>query len=644
MRRPVSLRPSTKAPVVVLALGLLVPSVARAQGAPQMRVGSDMDTVGVGDVVHLELSVQSSDGMPTAPQPGATPGFVVRGPGASSPSQTHIIINGAQSDRYGLSVNWTLQAQRVGTFSVGPPTVDVGGVRYPSHAITIRVVPAGQAPPRQPPQTAQPPGMPFNFSPFDPWKSLLQGQGQDRGDLDVGPPPVTTDPKLSLDAPRAPYYFLHATVDKSTAVVGEQVTFSVYEYLDREDERLVEIDSSDAHEPSAADFVKHLLIPEDKEVPLVGFASVGGHTWRVTLIRRWALFPLRTGDLTIAPMSVSLLRPRSQNGQRTSETLRVHVTEPPVAGRPPGYQPGDVGRFALSAQTTPREIDQGGAVGVHVELSGTGNVPASIAPPAREGVEWLTPELHDQLGPIGRDVFGGKRSFDFVVRMRRAGDVDLGEVSVPFWDPDQRRYDVARAKLGVVRVKAASGGPGAGPVASATADRETLAGLPAPREALDGTPPARAHVDDSGLFWLLGVGAWPMAFGVAVAGRATGQRMVRAWRERRASPATELRERVVGAERACAGDDPRVADAAIARVLEAATVAHAGVSVRGAVGGEVVDRLERAGVGAGAATSVAELLRECEAARFSPSGAEVDAARGRWARARAVLRQLEKKA
>jgi hypothetical protein len=608
--------------VLCAALAILVPALAWAQSPLQMRVSADMDTVAVGDVVHLQLSAQSSDATPSDPHPGATPGFVVRGPPSSTPSHTGIVINGSRSDRYGLTVDWTLQAQRVGTFSVGPPTVALGASRYSGRAVTIRVVPAGQAPQRQPPQGGLPPGVPFGFSPLDPWKALLQGS--DRPDPDYRPPPPPTDPKLALDAPRAPILFLHATVDKTSAVVGEQVTFTVLEYMDMDDPRPVEGETN--HEPDAADFIRHSLLPEDSKVPLVGLASIGGHTWRVAQVIRWALFPLRAGDLAIGPLSISLVRPALQNSERKSETLHVQVTEPPAAGRPPGYAVG--------------EVEQGGAVGVHVELSGTGNLPASIAPPARAGVEWLTPELHDQLGPIGHDVFGGKRSFDFVVRMHRAGDVDLGEATVPFWDAEQRRYDVARAKLGVVHVRPSA----TAPVASGTADPETLSGLPAPRDALEGTAASRPHPDDSRAFWLLGVGAWPMAFGVAVAGRATGRRLARAWRERRASPASELRERVAGAARACAAEDSRVADAAIARALEAATVAHAGVSVRGAVGGEVVDRLERAGVGRDAATSVAELLRECEAARFSPTAADVAAARDRWARARDVLRQLEKRA
>jgi hypothetical protein len=59
------------------------------------------------------------------------------------------------------------------------------------------------------------------------------------------------------------------------------------------------------------------------------------------------------------------------------------------------------------------------------------------------------------------------------------------------------------------------------------------------------------------------------------------------------------------------------------------------------VGDEVALRLERAGVDADAASRLAALLRECEAARFSPGDVDVAAARGRWARAQGSIRELE---
>jgi hypothetical protein len=629
--------------VLFVALAALRVTAARAQSKPQLQAHADVDTVSVGDVVHLELNAQSGDAMPSDPEPGATPGFTVGRP-ASSPSQTQMFINGTRIARYGLVVDWPLRAERVGVFSIGPPSVVVGGARYAARSVSVRVVPAGQAPPRpsQPPATQ--PSQPFGFTPFDAWRGLFPGfpgidQGSERPDA---VPAVTPDPKLALDAPRGPYYFLHATAEPMRAVIGQQVTFTVYEYLDVSAPGNIEVDGTDVHDPSAADFVKHPLLRDDQETLLAGYASVGGHVWKVTVVRRWALFPLHEGDLAIGPMSITLLRPRGASPpKRATEALTVHVTEPPAVGRPPGYALGDVGRFALSAQVTPRELEQGAAVGVHVELSGTGNIPAMLAPPAREGVEWLAPEIHEQVGAVGRDAFGGHRNFDYVVRVQRAGNVDLGEIRLPFWDPEQRKYDTARAVLGAVSVKPSAAAAAA---ASAAAEHELLGGLPPPRDKLEPTPAAHAHVDDSPLFWWFGVGSWPAVLGIAVAGRAAGRRVYGALTARRGSPHTELKERVHSANMAHRGKDARAADAATARALEAAAVAHAGISVRGAVGDDdVIARLEHAGVARDTASRVAELLRECETARFAPDAADVPAARDRWLRAQGIIRGLEKR-
>ncbi|HZU82740.1 MAG TPA: BatD family protein, partial [Polyangiaceae bacterium] len=520
---------------------LLVSPLARAQSAPQLQLQAD-SPVGVGSIVHLQLNATSAEAMPTDPHPGPTPGFVVRGQ-SSAPSQTHIIANGSRMDRYTLSVTWTLEAQRVGTFRVGPATVVAGGARYATQPITVRVVPAGQAP-RRPPSQSLPQGFPqgpFGPSPFDLWKGLLQG-GFDN-DVPSAPsaPELSIDPSLSIEPPRGASFFLHATVDKSAAVVGEQVTFSVYQYSDTS--ARVDFDPEDMHDPTAADFAKRQMLREDQPPPLAGYAASGGRTWEVKLVRRWALFPLRAGELTIGPMRLNLVRAGSGPSERTSETLQVRVTEPPAARRPPGYALGDVGRFSLSAQVSPREIDEGSAVGVHVELSGTGNVPGTLTPPVREGVEWLAPEVREELGPTGHDAFGGKRTFDYVVRVLRAGRVDLGEFALPYWDPEQRRYEVARAPLGAVQVRSSAAVKG-GPAAPA---EQTLPGLPARRDALDASITPRAHADDSPWFWLGAVAGWPAAFGVAVAGRAAGRRAATAWRTRRQSAAAELKEKLAAA-------------------------------------------------------------------------------------------------
>jgi hypothetical protein len=614
-----------------------------AQGQPEIQFGVDADTVGVGDTIRLEMSVTSSESMPSDPQIGATPGFQLRGQ-TSSPSQTHMNINGQVSDRYTLTVDYSLRATKVGTFSIGPPNVVVGGSRYSKGTVTLHVVPAGQAPPRPPQAQQQPFGFPFQFqfSPFDPWRSMFQPPGTPGAPQppQAEPELPPTDPKLALDAPRGALFFLHATADKTSAVIGEPVVLAVYAYIDVTG-RNIEIDDADVHDPDVADFVKRPLTKDD-EPSAMGYASVGGRTWAVRLIRRWALFPLRAGNLAIGPMSLALAQPRSVAGtKRTSETFHVQVGEPPLAGRPPGYAIADVGHFTLGAQVQPRQAEQGGAVGVHLDVSGKGNVPSTIAVPSRPGVEWLTPQVHEQLGPIGKEAYGGTRSFDYVVRLTRTGNVDLGEISLPFWDPDARRYAVAAAALGTVNVAPT---PAAQTAAGDSPERETLPGLPPPRTALEGTPVAKKHLDDALALWFGGITAGPISYAMVMALTALARRLSEAWSRRRNSPARDLKDRISAAQAACDTRDARGADAAIARALEAATIAYSGVNVRGAIGGEVAERLERSGVASDAAKSVAELLRECEAARFAPEAVEAAAAKERWLRAQGAIRSLERRA
>jgi hypothetical protein len=179
-----------------------------------------------------------------------------------------------------------------------------------------------------------------------------------------------------------------------------------------------------------------------------------------------------------------------------------------------------------------------------------------------------------------------------------------------------------------------------------------LPGLPDPRPSLLGRRDAGPHADDSPLFWIGGIAAPPLLFVFAVTGRRATRRLGTAWRVRRTSPEADLKERIALARAAIGGEDARQADAAIARALEAATVVHAGVSVRAAVGTEVVERLEHAGVAHDDALTVAALLRECEAARFSPDAEDLasprardtarTAVRERWARAQDAIRGLER--
>jgi hypothetical protein len=606
---------------------LALPRVAFADD-PEISATVDTQRLGVGEILRLSVHVASTHGQPTHPSPGNTPGFTVVG-NSSSPSQQVTITNGRMTSQRGLDVSWSLRAEKVGTWSVGPISVQVGGQSYRAGPVRIVVMPAGQAPPRANPDPFDPFGGSGSFDPFRNLLDSLNGQPSGR---------YPNDPKLAMDAPRGTVAFLHATADVTNVVVGQQVTVSMYLYSDpnARDPGMV-----DVHEATAADFVKRTLFEDDSSEHATSRAMVGDRPYNVRLLRKWALFPIKAGDLTVSPMDLTLQRNRATGDPtRESETLLIHVTEPPTEHRPPGYMLGDVGNFTLSADVTPRDIEEDGALGVTLTLSGTGNLPAMITPPAQAGIEWLPPEVHEKVGATQADHFGGSRTFAYVVRIHRAGDVSLGLIHIPFWDPSAKRYDVARANLGTVTVH-----PRTTPKAAADQAPDPFAALPEVRGQMGGTRAPAGHLaeDRPVLFWLL-LSLTPLSF-FAFAGIASTVKAVRERAEvRAASPETDLKAKVSAAERASRAEDARAISAATARVIEAATLTYAEVNVRDARGSEATQRLLDAGVDEALAKQVFGLLADCEAARFSPDAPPLSEARSRWGAAKETVKALRRNA
>ncbi|MDB4936232.1 MAG: BatD [Labilithrix sp.] len=608
--------------VSTLAAFLVALLSSRAAHAQRVDISAnvDNDTVEIGETITYTFQVMShGPATPSDPKPGAIPGFSLRGV-SSAPVHMRMSVNGSNEEVNGLTTQWTLHADKLGSFTLGPAQITLGSARRSAAPVRVRVVERGQGGGRA--RTRPPNVDPFGSSSLDPFKGLFDFGDDDRRQ-EVIPP--NADPKLALDQPRAPVAFLHATVDKNVAVVGEQVTLNVYLY---EDPYARQGRPADVHEANANEFLKRSLLEDETRAVGVGTAVVGGKVWNVKLVRKNALFPLKTGHLAIEPMSMSLTQARV--GLRESETLYVDVQEPPVAGRPAGYAIGDVGDMSLQATVTPRAIARDGAVGVNIELRGTGNLPGQLSLPVVPGVEWLEPTTRDKLGQMQNDRFGGTRTFSYVVRVHKEGAVDLGEVRLPYYDADKRAYSVARATLGIVNVAS-------GPARDAGADTPevVLGGMPKERRVLEG-PHAQSYLAERSFYWVALFGS-PLACAFALGAHG----LLGRWREKRANAAPSAeriaKTRRAEADDACRGDDGKAAIGAIARAIEADVLAKTGVNLRGADTSTLKSELEAAGVTSARAKGVLAILRECEDARFSPDGVSIETARETWTRARALL-------
>lgn len=609
---------------------LLAPRASLA--VPKASLRGDATAVEVGEVLTVTMTV-STDGNEelTDPTLAVPSGFSLRGPSISSQSSVSI-INGKVTLQKGFTASWAVTATKPGTFSIGPGGLRADGKRVKVDPFPVTIHPAGTMS-----HLKKRPGRLF-----DPFGGLFPG-GPSTQDDDPPPPPPGADPdptdaKLSLDGPLQPQAFLRAIIDKTEAVVGEQVTLSIYIYTQP---RFVQ--SIDQHEPNAPEFFQRMLATGEDDGRMV---QVGSQSWRVKLFRRIALFPLRTGDLSTGSMSVTLLGSGFRGGGvrggmvRESKPITVHVTEPPPTGRPTGYVVGDVGQWSLSATVEPRTVPAGGSIAITALLKGTGNPPGTLRVPERKGVTWLEPEVRETVD-ADRPKVSAVKKLTYVVSLTQPGRNDLGELTLPYWDPDKKVYQVAKVALGTVDVTGTMPVP-APPAAAAVSV--------APVEPFAMVAPARATLSpyqkpsrpwtEHGFFWGLLLGA-PLLV-IAFEGATRGVRKVRAAaaaaRDASARKAADaLAEAHVAAE---AGDKKRAASA-VERAVNAAVEEATGKNVRGLLRADIVQELVAVGLAEDLARAVHDLLERCDSWRFDPEGAAGDSPVDE---ARVLVKRLAKEA
>lgn len=622
--------------LVALFVAILVLAFSPRAQAATVKLTPDASVVGVGDrmALHVVVTASTQANVTASELEGKGTDHIQVTKPTQSMSQNVSITNGVMTRSITVDITYTVVAKSAGNVTL-TAHVTVDGKVIASGPTTFKVVPRGQAPASIPQQQRDPFGnlwQQFGMPGFDPFGSSSGGGVDPFGQPHDFQPSVPLTSKLALPAARGQLAFLHAIVDKTSAVVGEQVGFSVYLYVDPNGR---EPDFNDAHEATAPSFLKQNLIDDTKDQALE-YASVGGDIWLVKRLRSWALFPLKTGNLEIGPMRLAVSGARSGGSVRSSEPLVVHVEEPPLAGRPPGYVSGDVGSFELEAEVAPKTVEQGGAISVDVTLSGQGNLPSSVTPPPQKGIEWLPPEVHETMSAGKDGIYGGSRRFTFVAHMNKAGAVDLGEIALPFYDPAKKAYEVARATLGTITVK-----PNPSGVQSAQAD-EILAGLPPLRDGLANAPP-RKHLTDHPVLLFFALAFSPLAFVFAAGGRNLGRRLRARASTRHASPEAILAKRTNEAKAAGKNGDARALDAAVVKMLEQATIVRAEVNVRALSIDEIEDALVVRGIGRDVAHDLVEILRGCEESRFVPEAGSIEASRERLAHALAAVADLGKR-
>ncbi|MCH2194617.1 BatD family protein [Kordia sp.] len=204
-----------------------------------------------------------------------------------------------------------------------------------------------------------------------------------------------------------------------------------------------------------------------------------GEQYRYATLRRFVLYPQKTGKQVIEPFSIDLqisvpTRRRDVFGRRyetvhktiTSARRTVDVKELPEAGKPANFT-GAVGDFEFEVTTSKKSLNANESLQAKIEVSGKGNLKLFDLPELKlpSSLEVYEPEFTER---VTTRISGmqGKISDSYTVVPQYKGKYPIPSVSFSYFDPEDETYKTLTSDEIVIDVVE-------GPVNTATAKTNT---------------------------------------------------------------------------------------------------------------------------------------------------------------------------
>lgn len=332
---------------------------------------------------------------------------ILGGPNQSTSMQ---IINGAVSASRTFS--YILLPSSTGTFTIGSATIEFKGQTLKTEPIKITVVKGSQKPKDE--QTA-----------------------------------TVSESEIAKNL------FIRASVDKSRAYVGEQVTvtYKLYTRLN------IAAQMSISKLPQYNGFWAEEL--ETSRTLSFSTEVIDGKKYSVAVLKKAALFPTQVGKLEVTPfeLAVPIEIPRKRNPDNIwdsffddpfrrgeiyqynakSNIVKVDVLPLPEQNKPASFK-GAVGKFEFSATLDKSKTKTNEPITLKISISGVGNL-SLLQPPDFElpaGFEKYEPKTNDQINRLNK--IGGLKTVEYLLIPRIAGTREIKPILFSYFDPDLKRY------------------------------------------------------------------------------------------------------------------------------------------------------------------------------------------------------------
>ncbi len=262
---------------------------------------------------------------------------------------------------------------------------------------------------------------------------------------------IIQNQQLTQNTQSQPDIYLRIEVDETNLVPGQQTVANIVLYF----KQGIEITS---FQPTAGwrtdGFWKEEL--QNDRQPQAESTIIDGVRYRRATLMRYALFPSRSGQLTLAefPLNIGVRTQPTRNdpfgsffgsgaNQRrmSIESEPVHMTVRPLPVADNAISINAVGDLRVERSLSNRELVTGETVELITRIEGTGNIPLIRKPDYSlpDGIEVYSPQESSHVERRGSTI-RGEKTFTELIAPRAPGNYVIPSERIAVYNPQTRNY------------------------------------------------------------------------------------------------------------------------------------------------------------------------------------------------------------
>ncbi|NOY51790.1 MAG: protein BatD [Chlorobi bacterium] len=450
--------------IIFLFVALIFSTLSFALQKSTKFVASTGNSVMVGERFRVTYELNANGSGFSAPNFGKL--HRLSGPNTSQSSSVEY-INGNYHQSVTQIFTYILTASEEGTYMISPASIVVDGETVRSNSLTIKVV-------KRSGNTAQ--AGSGNSTASQSGNNMASQKGS-----------TSSNGALSDED-----VFLKTIVSNRNPYLGEQIIITNRIYTKVGISNL-SMDKS----PSYEGFWSKSL-SDDKQLKQ-SRQIIDGQEYIVADISKYALFPQKSGKLTIKPTELKCVAQiQVQNKRRrsrdpfddffndpffnrniknvdvflSSKEITINVKPLPQEGKPESFT-GAVGKFSFNAQLDHDTISTNDALTISVKLSGAGNLELVNPPKIKFPVDFETydPKISNNIRTGLKGVSGIKK-IEYLAIARNPGDFVIKPLEFSYFNPSDKKYHSISAGPYNIKVVKGAGSSGGGVSYSSSAQED----------------------------------------------------------------------------------------------------------------------------------------------------------------------------